>query len=246
MPARDLSSRSQHASKSCTRDPVLTGIRWQIGTTGAVGTVVAPLGYTVARTGVGVYVVTLPYEGGGKGATVARASDGTGLKITRPSGLAPNQWQYETESGAELASGTSIQVLAMAVTSPNEWIGTNVTPAPRHVQETGQFPAFSSVRDTSFIPFSGTFSGGELTIDDSVANVGASKSGTGLYALDIGVHPVEAQLGIAILSSGDPASLIGGTGDAGTITLQTGATAADPADDVTVQGFIWAATLNIS
>lgn len=230
---------------TATLDDVLTiGVSFTMtsATTVSANNFVAPLGTKVTAAAGGEISIAFPFviapvpKNLRTGfAWIAKSSSGIGLAVDQP---APNVLRLTPASA--LAANTRIQVLgigpdtASVIESPG-----NANVSKLIVGNRPRYAASSLLRDACFLPISGAFQGGVLTIDPTSRRVGAKKVATGFYDLDIGIHKPNTVTTMFALSTGAPVQH-SPTTDGKTVRIQTGSPAADPANGARIMGFILA------
>jgi hypothetical protein len=245
MKAKHLASRSQHYTQTPVVDQRFCAVFFQVSPSGAPDPdlVRGPAGTTVSEASAGVYEVAFPFTI----PSVSRDGDGaifawmgltsTGATMTFANGAEPNILVVTT---ADLANGDQVVIYGVGPYAPEENFGYPTAESAQGAPALGNRAHYwieSLNRDQCFIPIGGTFSGGELTLDEGTMNVEVVKDSAGVWDLDIGIHEENTAIALLALDTSDPVVQVIGDPDveAKVVRIDTGG---DPLDDVRLVGAI--------
>lgn len=239
-----LASRGQYGVFATLDDVMTLGVAFTMSnsTTVSPNNIVAPLGTKITAAAGGEISITFPFRIAPVPkalrtgfAWITQASNQVGLVADQP---ADNVLRLTPASA--IGSSTRINVLGIGPDQPStiESPG-NTQVSKMMVGNRGRFSVASLLRDASFMPISGTFQGGLLTIDTTSRRISARKVAAGFYDLDIGIHKTDTVVSMFALSTGAPVTQSLVT-DGRNVRIQTSSPAADPANGTRIMGFIQA------
>ncbi len=240
MTGRNISERGMWPTEATLDDVLVYGLSFTMSnaTTVSPDNIRAPLGTKIAANGAGEISITFPFrladvpknlQSGW--AWLAQTSSGIGLAVDQPSANV-----LRLIPASALGSSVRINVFGIGPEAPHtvESPG-NTQVSKQYVGNRARYPVETLLRSGVFVPVSGVFQGGQLTIDPICRRILTKKAATGFFDLDIGTHRLICCM--FNLTTGAPVahSLVG---DGKYVRIQTGSPAADPANGTRIQGFI--------
>ena len=229
-------------------------VGWTTDGAGDVTEFRAPLGTTVEHTGVGEYTIQTSTEFPGLGnrwADLLGSSVSRAGVVTFPGGFPQRMVvTFNADMGFDERAGVTFigPVSKYPTNYDGEFGGVHEDLVSRDVHNYSNYPHFSPLRDSCFIPF--RFEVGAVSVIEPdaagtalPAGMRASFAGSGEWALYIGAFPQAGIVGAAQGSDGADYRFIDVDGPAGTVTINRVGGA--PAAGTIVQGFILATTQSV-